>query len=91
MERQAAAELALVRRLLKDADGRVSRCAVRVARQQAIVEGLRRADRCVAHARSILEEYEKSLQQCRMHRELLRTELKTLRERLLLPARRQGS
>ena len=91
MERQSAAELALVRRLLKDADGRVSRCAVRVARQQALVEELRRADRSVTSARSVLEEYEKSLQQSLAHREMLRSELKTLRERLEVPARRAGS
>jgi hypothetical protein len=90
MERQAAAELALVRRLIKDADGRVSRCAVRVARQREVLAELQRGHHCPKLARALLEEYEKSLQQCMAHRELLRTELKMLRESLRTHVRNEG-
>jgi hypothetical protein len=78
MERQLSAEMALLRRMVRDARGRLSRCAVRVARQRKLVEELHGAQHAVGLAQSLLEEYEKALTQCVVHHERLRAELGAL-------------
>ena len=75
-----------MRRLIKDADGRIGGCVRRVARQQEIVQELACADHDVTLARELLDQYQVSLRQSIAHRDVLQRELHLLCSRL----RREG-